>query len=106
MAKVEDAVSTATVYVVDDDDGMRRALSLLLTTVGYKTAAFASPKEFLDRFRPDVRGLPGPRYPHAGDERTGAAAALKSHGIDAAGDLYHRPRGCANGRAGDERGRF
>jgi two-component system, LuxR family, response regulator FixJ len=56
MAKVEDAVSTATVYVVDDDDGMRRALTLLLTTVGYKTAAFASPKEFLDKFRPDVPG--------------------------------------------------
>jgi two-component system, LuxR family, response regulator FixJ len=56
MAKVEDAVSTATVYVVDDDDGMRRALSLLLNTVGYKTAAFASPKEFLDKFRPDVPG--------------------------------------------------
>jgi two-component system response regulator FixJ len=56
MAKVEDAVKTATIYVVDDDDGMRRALSLLLNTVGYKTAAFASPKEFLDKFRPDVPG--------------------------------------------------
>jgi len=56
MAKVEDALHTATVYVVDDDDGMRRALSLLLNTVGYKTAAFASPKEFLDKFRPDVPG--------------------------------------------------
>ena len=56
MAKAEDAVNTATVYVVDDDDGMRRALSLLLNTVGYKTAAFASPKEFLDKFRPDTAG--------------------------------------------------
>jgi two-component system, LuxR family, response regulator FixJ len=56
MAKAEDAVNAATVYVVDDDDGMRRALSLLLNTVGYKTAAFASPKEFLDKFRPDTAG--------------------------------------------------
>jgi two-component system, LuxR family, response regulator FixJ len=56
MAKPEDTVRSATVYVVDDDDGMRRALSLLLNTVGYKTAAFASPKEFLDKFRPDVPG--------------------------------------------------
>src|ERR1700677_1832643 len=56
MAKAEAAVNAATVYVVDDDDGMRRALSLLLNTVGYKTAAFASPKEFLDKFRPDVPG--------------------------------------------------
>jgi two-component system, LuxR family, response regulator FixJ len=56
MAKAEVAVSAATIYVVDDDDGMRRALSLLLNTVGYKTAAFASPKEFLDKFQPDTAG--------------------------------------------------
>ena len=56
MAKAEDAVSAATVYVVDDDDGMRRALSLLLNTVGYKTAAFAGPVEFLDKFKPETAG--------------------------------------------------
>jgi two-component system response regulator FixJ len=56
MAKADNAVNAATVYVVDDDDGMRRALTLLLTTVGYKTAAFASPKEFLDRVKPDAAG--------------------------------------------------
>src|SRR3984893_15793959 len=56
MAKAEVVVNAATVYVVDDDDGMRRALSLLLNTVGYKTAAFASPKEFLDKFKPDAAG--------------------------------------------------
>ena len=56
MAKADDAVHAATVYVVDDDDGMRRALSLLLNTVGYKTAAFASPREFLDRVKTDAAG--------------------------------------------------
>jgi two-component system, LuxR family, response regulator FixJ len=56
MAKFEEALSGATVYVVDDDDGMRRALSLLLNTVGYKTAAFASPKEFLEKFKPETAG--------------------------------------------------
>jgi two-component system, LuxR family, response regulator FixJ len=56
MAKADNAVTAATVYVVDDDDGMRRALNLLLNTVGYKTAAFASAKEFLDRFKPDDAG--------------------------------------------------
>jgi two-component system, LuxR family, response regulator FixJ len=56
MAKADVAVGAATIYVVDDDDGMRRALSLLLNTVGYKTAAFASPKEFLDKFQPDTAG--------------------------------------------------
>jgi two-component system response regulator FixJ len=56
MAKAEVVADAATVYVVDDDDGMRRALSLLLNTVGYKTAAFASPKEFLDKFKADTTG--------------------------------------------------
>jgi two-component system response regulator FixJ len=56
MAKAEVAVNAATVYVVDDDDGMRRALSLLLNTVGFKAAAFASPQEFLDTFKPDTAG--------------------------------------------------
>ena len=44
------------VYIVDDDDGMRRALDTLLRTVGYKTEAFASPREFLARLTPDVAG--------------------------------------------------
>jgi two-component system response regulator FixJ len=56
MAKVDADLSGATVYVVDDDDGMRRALALLLNTVGYKTAAFASPKEFLEKFKIDTAG--------------------------------------------------
>jgi two-component system, LuxR family, response regulator FixJ len=56
MAKVDDLISLATVYIVDDDDGMRRALSLLLNTVGYKTAAFAGPKEFLEKFKADTAG--------------------------------------------------
>ncbi len=56
MAKIDETSSAATVFVVDDDDGMRRALSLLLNTVGYKTAAFASPKDFLEKFQPDTAG--------------------------------------------------
>ena len=57
MAKALDTASDApTVYIVDDDDSMRRALSLLLNTVGYKTEAFASPQEFLVTFKPDASG--------------------------------------------------
>jgi two-component system, LuxR family, response regulator FixJ len=56
MAKIDETSSAATVYVVDDDDGMRRALSLLLNTVGYKTAAFASPNDFLEKFQSDTAG--------------------------------------------------
>lgn len=56
MSKADEVSNAATVYVVDDDDGMRRALSLLLNTVGYKTAAFGTPKEFLEKFKADAAG--------------------------------------------------
>jgi two-component system, LuxR family, response regulator FixJ len=45
-----------TIYVVDDDDGMRRALDTLLSTVGYKTAVFSRPGEFLAQFKPEAHG--------------------------------------------------
>jgi FixJ family two-component response regulator len=38
------------VYVIDDDEGMRRALNVLLNTVGYKTATYANPHDFLAQF--------------------------------------------------------
>jgi FixJ family two-component response regulator len=46
----------ATIFVVDDDDVMRRALGALLSTVGYKTVLFALPGEFLARFKADEPG--------------------------------------------------
>ena len=45
-----------TIYVVDDDDGMRRALALLLGTVGFDTRAYARPSEFLANLKPDEPG--------------------------------------------------
>jgi FixJ family two-component response regulator len=57
MAKTSEAAAAAPiVYVIDDDDGMRSALSLLLSTVGYKTLVFASPSDFLAHFDPDIHG--------------------------------------------------
>jgi two-component system, LuxR family, response regulator FixJ len=56
MAKPDDKGAAPTVYVVDDDDRMRRALDTLLSTVGYKTAVFSRPSEFLATFRPDSPG--------------------------------------------------
>lgn len=44
------------VYIVDDDDGMRRALTVLMTTVGYQAAAFARPSEFLAKYDPNQPG--------------------------------------------------
>jgi two-component system response regulator FixJ len=52
----ESPVTKPTVFVIDDDDGMRRALSLLLSTVGYTTSAFANPGDFLAHFDPDTHG--------------------------------------------------
>jgi FixJ family two-component response regulator len=45
-----------TVYIVDDDEGMLSALSLLLGTVNYRTKTYASPKEFLQHFTVDTPG--------------------------------------------------
>jgi two-component system response regulator FixJ len=45
-----------TVYIVDDDDGMRLALDTLLSTIGFKTAAFQRPSEFLAAFKIDAPG--------------------------------------------------
>jgi two-component system response regulator FixJ len=42
-----------TIYIVDDDDGMRRALGVLMTTVGYHPVAFARPGEFLAKYDPN-----------------------------------------------------
>ena len=56
MAKPNDQSATPVIYVVDDDDAMRRALDTLLSTVGYKTGVFSRPSEFLVNFKPDAPG--------------------------------------------------
>jgi FixJ family two-component response regulator len=45
-----------TIYIVDDDDGMRRALTALMTTVGYNAVPFARPAEFLAKYDPNQPG--------------------------------------------------
>jgi two-component system response regulator FixJ len=56
MAKLAAKNLAPTVYVVDDDAGMRRALDTLLSTVGYETAVFSRPGEFLATFKSDAPG--------------------------------------------------
>ena len=48
--------SKATVYVVDDDAGVRDALSLLLTLHGYSVRSFAAGQLFLDSIDADRSG--------------------------------------------------
>jgi FixJ family two-component response regulator len=38
------------IHVVDDDDAVRQALGLLISTVGLRVAAWSHPQDFLDRF--------------------------------------------------------
>jgi len=38
------------VYIVDDDDGVRRAMSTLMESVGYAHVAYASAREFLRHY--------------------------------------------------------
>src|SRR5215831_7684991 len=55
-ASNKDAKLKPIVYIVDDDDGMRRALSALISTVGYHAIAFSKPTDFMASFKPDQHG--------------------------------------------------
>ena len=46
----------AAVFVIDDDDSMRRSLDSLLRSVGLDVRLFASAQEFMRAARPDVPG--------------------------------------------------
>jgi FixJ family two-component response regulator len=45
-----------TVYVVDDDPGVRDSLGLMLSLAGYRTALFPDAETFLAAWRPDWAG--------------------------------------------------
>jgi len=45
-----------TVFVVDDDEAMRRGLEFLLSSAGYDVESFDSARSFLNRCRPGMRG--------------------------------------------------
>jgi two-component system, LuxR family, response regulator FixJ len=47
---------TATVYVVDDDEGVRNSLRFLLKSVGLTARTLSSAREFLETYRPRQPG--------------------------------------------------
>jgi FixJ family two-component response regulator len=52
----EVTTSSATVFVVDDDESVRRALSRLLASVGLHVQTYSGPEDFLARVPPAARG--------------------------------------------------
>ena len=48
--------ATPTVFVVDDDEGVRNSLRFLLKSVGLTTRALASASEFLEAYRQNQPG--------------------------------------------------
>ncbi|HAU36840.1 MAG TPA: DNA-binding response regulator [Phycisphaerales bacterium] len=45
-----------TVFIVDDDAGMRKGMDFLVSSAGYRCVSFASAEEFLEFLRPEMRG--------------------------------------------------
>lgn len=50
------AASTATVYVIDDDEAVRTSLDWLISSVNLPVRTFASARAFLDAYRSDEEG--------------------------------------------------
>lgn len=50
------AAARFTIFIVEDDRGVLRALSRFLQVAGYKTRAYSSPQEFLDQHDPLLPG--------------------------------------------------
>ena len=50
------ALSEPTVFIVDDDDGVRDALRILLESMDIKVASFDSVQAFLDAYTPEQPG--------------------------------------------------
>jgi len=45
-----------TVFVVDDDEAVRKAIAILLNSIGLRVETFASATDFLDSYRAECEG--------------------------------------------------
>ena len=73
---------TGTVFLIDDDPGVRDSLSLLLSLKGIRTQLFATAESFIETYRPEWPGcvLTDLRMP--GMTGLELQAALRERGID------------------------
>ncbi|RMD84960.1 MAG: DNA-binding response regulator [Candidatus Dadabacteria bacterium] len=93
-----------TVYVVDDDQGMRQSLSYLLESVGLRVETFADGNEFLERFDPDRAGclildvrMPGRSGPELQDTLVSLGIDIPIIMITAYGDVPTSTRAMRQG---------
>jgi len=56
MMTSEDMNENGTVFLIDDDPGIRDSLSLLLSLKGVRTQPFANAESFIETYRPDWPG--------------------------------------------------
>jgi RNA polymerase sigma factor (sigma-70 family) len=83
-----------TVFIVDDDAGVRDSVALMLGLIGYRTAAYASAEAFLSAYQPDWTGcvvadvrLPGKSGLELQEELRGRGSQLPIIIITAHGDV-------------------
>jgi two-component system, LuxR family, response regulator FixJ len=50
------STDSATIFIVDDDEGLRHAIEFLLETAGLTAKSFATGQAFLEYYRPEMRG--------------------------------------------------
>jgi two-component system CheB/CheR fusion protein len=93
-AELPRAASAATIYVVDDDRGVRDTMQLLLTKAGYSVETFSSAKAFLSGYRPGKKGclltdvrMPGMNGFELLAQLAAAARALPAIVITGQGDI-------------------
>lgn len=56
MSTEADTAEEGTVFLIDDDPGVRDSLTLLLSLKGLRTQAFANAESFIDTYRPERSG--------------------------------------------------
>ncbi|HYL00404.1 MAG TPA: response regulator [Steroidobacteraceae bacterium] len=56
MSTATDDAEDGTVFLIDDDPGVRDSLTLLLSLKGLRTQAFANAESFIDTYRPERSG--------------------------------------------------